>query len=80
MLRIKDLREDNNKSQKEIAKILGIQQNSYSQIENEINNLQTDHLIKLALFYNTSTDYLLGLTNETKPYPRNLEYINKSIK
>lgn len=68
--RIKDLREDNNKSQKEIAKILGIQQNSYSQIENEINNLQIDHLIKLAILYNTSTDYILKLTNEPKPYPK----------
>ena len=70
-MRIRDIREDNNLSQKQIAKLLGIQQNSYSQIENGINNIQTDHLIKLALFYNTSTDYLLELTNETKPYPRN---------
>lgn len=70
MLKIRDIREDNNRNQKEIAQILGIQQNSYSQIENGINNLQIDHLIKLAIFYNTSTDYLLGLTNEKKPYPR----------
>ena len=68
MFRIRDLREDNNKSQKEIAKLLGLQQNSYSQIENGINNLQIDHLIKLAKLYNTSTDYLLGLTR--KPYPK----------
>ncbi len=68
--RIKDLREDNNKSQNEISKMLGLQQNSYSQIENEINNLQIDHLIKLAIFYKTSTDYILKLTNEPKPYPR----------
>jgi len=59
MYRIRDLREDNNKSQKEIASLLGLQQNSYSQIENGINNLQIDHLIELAKFYNTSTDYLL---------------------
>ena len=70
MLRIRDLREDNNMSQSAVAKILGIQQNSYSQIENGINSLQVDHLIKLANLYNTSTDYLLGLTNEIKPYPR----------
>ncbi len=69
MYRIRDLREDNNKSQKQIATLLGIQQNSYSQIENGINNLQIDHLIKLANYYNTSTDYILGLTNEFKPYP-----------
>ena len=70
MFRIKDLREDNDKTQKELASILGIQQNSYSQIENEVNNLQVDHLIKLAKFYNTSTDYIWGLTPEKKPYPR----------
>ena len=69
-IKIRDIREDNNLSQSQIAKILGIQQNSYSQIENGINNLQIDHLVKLAIFYNTSTDYLLGITNETKPYPR----------
>lgn len=71
MIRIRDLREDNNKSQKEIANILGIQQNSYSQIENGINNLQIDHLIKLAEIYCTSTDYILGITDEIRPYPRN---------
>jgi len=70
MYRIKDIREDNDKKQSEIAKILGIQQNSYSQIESGKNNLQVDHLIKLAEFYNTSTDYLLGLTDEIKPYKK----------
>ena len=69
-IRIKDIREDKDLTQKEIAQILGIQQNSYSQIENGTNNIQIDHLVKLANFYNTSTDYLLGLTNEIKPYPR----------
>ncbi len=69
MYRIRDLREDNDKSQKEIAKMLGLQQNSYSQIENGINTLQIDHLIKLSHYYKTSTDYILGLTNEKKPYP-----------
>lgn len=67
--RIKNLREDNDISQKKIAEILGIQQNSYSQIENGINNLQVDHLIKLANLYSTSTDYLLGLTDIARPYP-----------
>ena len=69
MSRIKDLREDNNKSQKEIAALLGLQQNSYSQIETGTNNLQIDHLVALSRFYNTSTDYLLDLTDERKPYP-----------
>ena len=70
LLRIKELREDNDIKQKQIAELLGIQQNSYSQIENEKNTIQIDHLIKLADFYNTSTDYLLGLTNKKKPYPK----------
>lgn len=70
MYRLKDMREDNNKSQKEIANILDLQQNSYSQIESSKNNLQIDHLIKLARFYNTSTDYLLGLTDNSMPYSK----------
>ncbi len=70
MLRIRELREDNDKKQVEIANLLGIQQNSYSQIESGKNTIQIDHLIKLASFYNTSTDYILGLTDETKPYPK----------
>ena len=70
MFRIRELREDNDKKQIEIAQLLGIQQNSYSQIENEKNTIQVEHLIKLASFYNTSTDYILGLTDEIKPYPK----------
>lgn len=70
MLRIKELREDNDKKQIEIAELLGIQQNSYSQIESGINTIHVDHLIKLASFYNTSTDYILGLTDEIEPYPK----------
>ena len=70
MLRIKELREDNDNTQIEIAQLLRLQQNSYSQIENEKNTIQVEHLIKLASFYNTSTDYILGLTDEIKPYPR----------
>lgn len=70
MLRIRELREDKDKKQIEIAELLGIQQNSYSQIENGINTIQVDHLIRLASFYNTSTDYILGLTDEMKPYPK----------
>ena len=70
MLRIRELREDNDKKQTEIAELLGIQQNSYSQIESGKNSIQIEHLIKLASFYTTSTDYILGLTDEIKPYPK----------
>lgn len=68
--RIKDLREDKDIKQIVIANYLGLKQNSYSQIEKGINNLQVDHLIKLSEFYNVSVDYLLGLTDTQKPYPR----------
>ena len=68
--RIKDLREDKDLKQVVIANYLGIRQNSYSQIEKGINNLQVDHLIKLADFYNVSVDYILGITDIQKPYPR----------
>ncbi len=67
-MRIKDLREDNDLTQKEIAKYLNIKQNTYSQYENGQRQIPLDSLILLAKFYHTSVDYLLGLTNEFKPY------------
>ena len=69
-MRIKDLREDNDITQKELAAYLHIKQNTYSQYENGQRQLPIDILIALAKFYNTSTDYILGLTNETKPYKK----------
>lgn len=69
-LKIRDIREDRNYTQEKIAELLNIKQNTYSQIETGKNNIQIDQLIKLAEFYNTSTDYLLGLTQTSKPYPR----------
>lgn len=68
--RVKDLREDKDLFQKDIAKILGVTQAQYSRIEKRENELSYDGLIKLALFYNTSIDYILGLTNVKEPYPR----------
>lgn len=69
-MRIKDLREDNDITQKELAEYLHIKQNTYSQYENGQRQLPLDILIALAKFYNTSTDYILGLTTETKPYKK----------
>ena len=66
--RIKDLREDKDLSQKEIAKILNMTQTGYSKYEVGTNDIPTKILIKLAQFYNTSVDYLLGLTDNKKPY------------
>ena len=70
MNRLRDLREDKDMFQKDIAKILEMSQTGYSQYETETNDIPTEILKKLALFYNTSIDYILGLTNIKKPYPR----------
>ncbi len=69
-LRLRDLRDDNDYSQKQIAEYLICDQSLYSKYEREVRALPTEVLVKLALFYNTSTDYLLGLTDEPKPYKR----------
>ncbi len=63
-MRLKDLREDFDLKQKEIAEYLHIKQNTYSQYENGQRQLPIDILIKLAKYYNVSTDYILGLTKE----------------
>lgn len=68
--RIRDLREDKDLSQKEIARILNMSQTGYSKYEVGTNDVPTKILIQLANFYNTSVDYILGLTNEIKPYKR----------
>lgn len=70
LLRLKELREDKDLYQKNIALLLGITQQQYSRIENEENQLSYDGLEKLANFYNTSVDYILGLTDILTPYPR----------
>lgn len=64
MNRLKELREDKDIIQKDIARILGITQTGYSKYEVETNDITTDVLKKLAKFYNTSIDYLLYLTDE----------------
>ena len=60
-MKLKELREENNLKQIEVANYLNIKQNSYSQYESEKRQLPIDVLIKLAKFYNVSTDYILGL-------------------
>ena len=61
--RIKDLREDHDKTQKEIAEILGTSQTMYARYERSANELPIRHLITLSKYYNVSTDYILGLTD-----------------
>ena len=67
-MRIKDLREDNDLTQAEVAEYLHIKQNTYSQYETGQRQLPLECLIALAILYKTSTDYILGLTQEKKPY------------
>lgn len=71
--RLRDLREDCDKTQREIAQIIGMSQTGYSQYELGKNDIPTSILKKLALFYNTSIDYILELTNEKTPYPRKID-------
>ena len=61
---IKNLREDKDLYQKDIAKILKTSQSYYAQYENGKRPLPIEHLITLAKFYNVSADYILGLTND----------------
>ena len=64
--RIRDLREDKDLKQREIAAILNCAQRTYSNYELGQRDIPTDILIKLSLFYNVSVDYILGLTNNPK--------------
>lgn len=66
--RIRDLREDKDLSQTKLAKIIGMSQTGYSKYETGENDIPTNILIKLAQLHETSVDYLLGLTDEKKPY------------
>ena len=67
--RIRDLREDHDMNQTQIAKILGMSQTGYSKYETGENDIPTQVLIRLARFYGTSIDYLLGETDVPQRYP-----------
>lgn len=66
--RIRDLRQDKDMKQKEIAEILGTTQQYYGQYEIGKRQLPIEHLIKLCIFYDVSADYIIGLTNNKKSY------------
>ena len=67
--RLRDLREDSDLRQQDIAELLQITQTVYSRYERGFQTIPVLHLLKLADFDHTSTDYILGRTNERKPYP-----------
>ena len=68
--RIRAFREDRDLTQKKIAEILNMSQTGYSKYETGENDIPTRILIELAMYYDTSIDYLLGITDEVKPYKR----------
>jgi transcriptional regulator with XRE-family HTH domain len=72
MNRLKDLREDKDLHQKDIANLIKVDQSNYSKYELEKINIPIETLKKLADFYDTSTDYILCRTDIKKPYPTGL--------
>lgn len=77
--RLRDLREDAELTQSDIAQILGIRQNVYSRYEIGYRTLPIEYLIILANFYKTSSDYILGITNVRQAYKKeNSTGVNKS--
>lgn len=66
--RLRDLREDRDMSQRQVADYLGMKQPQYNRYERGLRDVPTDVLIRLAQLYKTSIDYILGLTNNSKPY------------
>ena len=71
--RIKDLREDHDMLQKEIASLLGISQQYYSEYEKGNRTIPINHLITLAKYYNTSIDYIVGLSDESNLKKNNIK-------
>lgn len=67
-MRLKDIREDRDITQKTVANYLHVRQNTYSQYETGSRQLPVDILIRLAIFFHTSTDYILELTDNPVPY------------
>lgn len=70
-LKLRQLREDNNMSQAEMSNLLGCSQQTYSRYESHTTEIPLESLIFLADYYDTSVDFLLGITNHNEPYPKN---------
>ena len=77
--RLRNLREDNDLTQKDLSKMLNISQVAYSYYELDKRSIPLELLSKIADFYNTSVDYLLFRTDTPVPYPRNQTNKNKDI-
>lgn len=70
MIRIRNLREDSGKTQREIAEILETSQTMYARYERGANEMPLRHLLRLAKYYNVSMDYLCGISRIKNPYPK----------
>ena len=68
--RLRELREDHDLTQQQVAEFLGMKQPQYCRYERGLRDLPTDVLIRLALFYKTSADYILELTDDAQPHHR----------
>lgn len=66
--RLRDLREDKDLNQTQLAIVIGTSQSYYAQYENGKRQIPFDRIIELAKFYNVSTDYIAGLTNDKRKY------------
>jgi transcriptional regulator with XRE-family HTH domain len=69
-MRLRDIREDKDMTQAAVAQFLHIRQSTYSQYETGQRQIPIDALMRLADYFETSVDYILGVTNEKRPYPR----------
>ena len=78
--RLKELREDHDLLQKNVANAIGVSERNYSYIETGGTTLTEDILRKLACFYHTSIDYLLYMTDERKPYKRSIMQEENRVK
>ena len=76
--RLRDIREDHDLTQTAVADFLHVRQSAYSQYETGQRQLPLSALMQLALLFQTSTDYILGLTDDPKPYPRYRRLMEKS--
>ena len=70
--RLKEIREDKDLKQSDVAKALGIKQQQYSEYEIGKRLIPINYLYELAIFYNTSIDYLVGKTDDYKSYPKSI--------
>lgn len=69
-IRMRNLREDYDKTQSDVATFLGTSQTMYARYERGANELPVRHLLRLAEYYGVSLDYLCGLTDQKKKYPK----------